>query len=144
MENLVLKAASIFLLSLIITPEIYCQTNNYDKLVREYMIKEGEIKENSESSIYICELLESNKIEENNCGIYKIGTFSDHSLVYLFLIDKGKSQHIFLNFEDLSETIENVLKFLDNSSCDYTDSQKLSYLRKIIDIYSINKNIIPW
>ena len=83
-------------------------------------------------------------IKDNNCGIYKIGTFSDHSFTYLFLIDKDKDQHIFLDFENLSETINAVLEFLDNSSCIFTDTQKLSYLRKIIEINSINKNVIPW
>ncbi len=118
--------------------------NDYDRLVKEYLINKGEIKEDKESSIYVYELLNSNMIKDNNCGIYKIGTFSDHSFTYLFLIDKDKDQHIFLDFENLSETINAVLEFLDNSSCIFTDTQKLSYLRKIIEINSINKNVIPW
>ena len=117
---------------------------DYDGLVKEYLINKGEIKEDKESSIYVYELLNSNMIKDNNCGIYKIGTFSDHGFAYLFLIDKNKDQHIFLDFEDLSETINAVLEFLDNSSCIFTDTQKLSYLRNIIEINSVNINVIPW
>ena len=122
--------------------KVNSQTNDYNKLAIEYLISEGETA--SESSIYICELLKSNRIEDNNCGIYRIGTFSDHGLAYLFLVDKEKELHNFLNFENLAETIETVLNFLDNSSCVFTDTQKLAYLRKVIELNAINIKTIPW
>ena len=140
----VLSLILLLLLNLLVMSKVDGQTHNYDKLVKDYLISQGEIKDDGRSSVYAFELLKSNEIKDNNCGIFRIGTFSDHGLVYLFLIDKDKNEHLFLDFKDLSKTIEDVLNFLDNSSCNFTDTKKLAYLRKVIEIYTINKNKIPW
>jgi len=140
----VLSLILLLLLNLLVMSKVDGQTHNYDKLVKDYLISQGEIKDDGRSSVYAFELLKSNEIKDNNCGIFRIGTFSDHGLVYLFLIDKDENEHLFLDFKDLSKTIEDVLNFLDNSSCNFTDTKKLAYLRKVIKIYSINKNKIPW
>lgn len=134
---------SLMVLLLLIT-KVSSQTHDYDKLVKEYLINKGEIKDDDKSSVYAFELLRSTKTEDNNCGIYRIGTFSDHGFIYLFLIDKDKNQHFFLDFKDIFETLDAIINFLDNSSCSFTDTKKLDYIRKVIEIYTINKNKIPW
>ncbi|MDP3441876.1 MAG: hypothetical protein Q8T08_03365 [Ignavibacteria bacterium] len=143
-QKYVLCLTLLLLLNLLVMTKVHGQTHDYDKLVKEYLINNGEIKDGGKSSVYAFELLKSNKIKDNNCGIFRIGTFSDHGLVYLFLIDKDKNGYLFLDFKDLSKTIEDVLTFLDNSNCNFTDKKKLAYLRKVIEIYTINKYKIPW
>src|SRR5690554_5906240 len=95
----VLSLMLLLLLNLLVMTKVNSQTHDYDKLVREYLINKGEKKDDGKASVYAFELLKSNKIEDNNCGIYRIGTFSDHGLVYLLLIDKDKNQHFFLDFK---------------------------------------------
>ena len=47
--------------------------NDYDRLVKEYLINKGEIKEDKESSIYVYELLNSFfAIDSNGVGLFEL------------------------------------------------------------------------
>ncbi len=132
------------LLNTVIMRETKAQTHCYNKLIKDYLISKGELNNNEKTSIYSFEVLKSNSINDNVFGIYRIGTFSDHGLIYLFLLDKKNEKEIFLDFEDMPSTIEAVLSFMDGASYKLNDSEKLAYIRKALDIYRINERKIPW
>jgi hypothetical protein len=134
----------LFVLNLLMITRIGGQTHNYDRLIKEYLISKDELKDDEKISFYALELLKLSEIQCNRCGIYKIGNFSDHGLIYLFLLDKDKNKELFLDCNELSKTIEHILNFLDNASCKFTDTEKLLYIRKVVEIYNINENRIPW
>ncbi len=133
-----------FLSFLFFIPVVYCQTSNYENLIKQFLIDKGELKKNDKASFYAFELLTSNKLNDNSFGIYRIGTFSDHGLSYLFLLDKNRNKVVFLDFMDLSKTLKCVLTFIDDTTYHLSDSEKLSYLRNVIKICESNKNAIPW
>ncbi len=133
-----------FLSFLFYIPVLYCQTSNYEYKIKQFLIDKGEFKNNDKASFYAFELLTYNKLNDNSFGIYRIGTFSDHGLSYLFLLDKNRNIDVFLDFIDLSKTLKGVLTFIDDTTYHLSDSDKLSYLRNVIKIYESNKKSIPW
>lgn len=146
MKIRVKSVLSIILFSLLnlfmITETTGQMRRDYSHQIRDYLVHKGEIREGIRYSIYAFELLTADTIYNGSCGIYRIGTFTDHGLTYLCIVDENNV--FFLDFEDLANTMKSVLSFIDKPKYKFTEKEKIVYLRKIIDISIMNKNRIPW
>lgn len=118
--------------------------NFENKQIRDFLVSVGEVQEGSRCSYYAYELLTSNMMKpSDSCGIFRIGVHTSHSYTYLLLL--GKQGKNFLDCHtNLYQTLSTVLSFFENSSCHFSDSEKLSYIKEIMDVYHRNKVAIPW
>ena len=147
-----MKIVITFLIVLISQMEgrTFAQTNDYsvqtceNKVLREFLISVGEIQKASRASCYAIDLSKMIPVKNvDKCGIYKIGAFADHSFAHILLLDKEKK--VFLDCHaNLSQTLYSLFSFLDNGNCRFTDSEKLSYIKAILDIYNQNETAVPW
>lgn len=128
----------------------FAQTNNFsvktceNKDIKEFLISVGEMEKDSRVSCYVVDLSNMTSMENvDKCGIYKIGVFADHSFAHILLLDKEKK--VFLDCHaNLSQTLNSLFSFLNNGNCRFTDSEKLSYIKAILDIYNQNETAVPW
>ena len=147
----------ITLVFLLLSIRTSAQSINYEQIIKEYLIEKKELEKDDYFSIqtgdtylsdavngFAFELVKNNGYYDNICGIYRIGVFASHSFVYLFLLDKDKNEYFLLDTHNFFSTIEKIFDFLDNTSCEFSDYEKLAYIRKIIDIYNRNIKAIPW
>jgi hypothetical protein len=115
-----------------------------DEEIKKFLVSVGEMQEEDRCSYYAYELLDSDTIKSSDsCGIYRIGVHGSHSYTYLLLLDKQKKTFLDCH-TNLYQTLSSAFSFFDNCSCQFTDSEKLSYIRKIMDIYNRNETAVPW
>lgn len=139
-----MKPLFISLYLIFLTPYLWGQNPLDD--IKKYLVKQGVIeKENiNRTSIYALELLDNKEFNgTERYGIYRIGIYADHSLSHLLLLNNGDK--IFLDcFKDLSSTLNMVFAYFEDIDNQFTDSKKLLYIRKIVDVYIRNMHSIPW
>ena len=117
-------------------------TSNMD--IKNFLIEAGELSEKNKTSVYAFELLENKNYDKNNdCGLYRIGVFSDHSFTHLLLLD-NKEKHFIDCRSELSKILRTIFSLWEKSKCPIEDSRKISYIKKVIEIYEQNMNVIPW
>lgn len=138
-----MKKIMVFLLFISFVNCLFAQTVN-DRDIRKFLEQKGELEQDAETSIYAFELL-SNKplMASDNCGIYRIGTFADHSFTYLLLLENGKKKFIDCQ-SNLLEILNILIPFLENSNCHMTNKDNFLYLKKVVDVYKKNMDVIPW
>lgn len=138
-----MKKNTVFLLFLIFSLKNLSAQIGINEIKTFLEGEKSDKRELSIDNIYAYELLTNKKLQANDSiGIYRIGTFTSHSLTYLLLLDK--EHHIFLDcFSNLAETLKATFAFFD-STTQLTDVRKLCYLRKIVDIFESNRHRVPW
>ena len=115
-----------------------------NKEIKDFLVSTGEMRDGDKCSYYAYELLKLDALNDSDsCGIYRIGVYASHSYTYLLLLDKKTKT--FLNCHtDLYQTLKSVYSFFEKSSCCFSDSEKLSYIKELMDIYHRNNIVIPW
>lgn len=100
-----------------------------DKQVRDFLISVGEIQQGSRCSYYAYELLTSKMMTpSDSCDMFRIGVYASHNYTYLLLLDK--QEKIFLDCHaNLYQTLSSIFSFFENSTCRFTDTEKLSYIK---------------
>lgn len=113
--------------------------------VRRMLISAGEFEQESKCSYYAYEMETSNMMTSlDTCGIYRIGADVSHSYEHILLLDKQKMIFIDCYKKGLAQALKLLFSFFDNCSHRFTDSEKLSYIKSVVSIYSENEAAIPW
>lgn len=111
----------------------------------DYLIKVGDLQTTDTKlkyleNIFIVDLLKHTEVGNNDEGIYKFGTFSDHSKSYLLLLNGEGFQILGLYKLD-----EDLLLELDFLKIKKTPANKvLKYIEATIIEYQKNLSVIPW
>lgn len=111
----------------------------------DYLIKIGDLnpidnKEKYFSNIFIVDLLNFEEDGNKGRGIFKFGTFTDHTKSYILLKDTDTFQILDLN--KLDEDLLTELTFLRKLKI--SSSESLKYIEKTIIEYQKNLKAIPW
>ncbi|HAM98290.1 MAG TPA: hypothetical protein DCQ26_06735 [Marinilabiliales bacterium] len=120
------------------------QDNDKSKII-DYLIKIGDLKPIDKKEIYfdnvfIMDILTFEDASKKTTGIFKFGTFADHSKVYILLRDKELFQILSLN--KLDEDLLLELAFLKKLKLQ--PSESLKYIEATIAEYQKNMKVIPW
>ena len=120
------------------------QDNDKSKII-VYLIKIGDLKPIDKKEIYfdnvfIMDILTFEDASKKTTGIFKFGTFADHSKVYILLRDKELFQILSLN--KLDEDLLLELAFLKKLKLQ--PSESLKYIEATIAEYQKNMKVIPW
>ncbi|MFA5973789.1 MAG: hypothetical protein WC780_15665 [Lentimicrobiaceae bacterium] len=96
------------------TQSVLSQDNNKLKII-DYLIKIGDLnpidkKETYLDNVFIVDILTFAEASKKETGIFKFGTFADHSKVYILLRDKESFQ--ILSLDKLDEDLLLELTFL--------------------------------
>lgn len=110
-----------------------------------YLIKNRDLnptydKQKYFNSIFVVDLLNFAKIDDKKIGIFKFGTFADHSKTYLLLKDHQSCQ--ILSLQKLDEDLLTELAFLKKNKTPQAES--LKYIEATIVEYQKNLKVIPW
>lgn len=111
----------------------------------EYLIKVGELdsiddKKTYFNNIFIVDLLNFEEIGNKKRGIFKFGTFADHSKSYVLLKD-DKSLQI-LSLQKLDEDLLIEIAFMKKIKI--SPIEALKYIEATIVEYQKNLKVIPW
>lgn len=110
----------------------------------KYLIKVGDLsptndKDKYTNDIYIVELTKLHKDENRRNGIFKFGTYSDHSYAYILLRDE---KYQILDLQKLDQDLMKVLAFIRKNKI--PSSEALKYIEATIKVYQNNLKAIPW
>lgn len=111
--------------------------------IRGLLISADVIDEDSQCSYYAYELLTSKMMDPfEHCGIFRIGAHVSESCEHLLLIN-GKTK-VFIDYHknNFYQALNIVFSFFEDSA--FTDTEKLSYIRKIMEVYHRNEHVVPW
>lgn len=138
------KKIIIFIVLMLSTGGSLYSQDFVNKDIKQYLVSVGEMQEGSRVSYYAFELIKSDTLNDSDsCGIYRIGVHASHSFTHLLLMDKQKK--IFLDCQtDLCKTLSVVLDYFEVSRCRFTDSEKLSYIREVVDVFRRNATASSW
>lgn len=92
-------------------------------------------------SLYGIELLKHEATLNTKWGIFAIGICVDHVHTHFLLIKNGVRQYID-TYTDTIKILQTIFEFLDATQ--FTDSEKLSYIRFVINICDSNSTVNPW
>ena len=111
----------------------------------DYLIKIGDLnptedKQKYFNNIFVVDLLKFVATDNKGKGIFKFGTFADHSKTYLLLKDHQSCQ--ILGLQKLDEDILIELVFLKKHKT--TPTKLLKYIEATIAEYQKNLKVIPW
>jgi uncharacterized protein YqkB len=132
------------ILSVIETQQVHSQevnqfTNN--ATIRAFIVNQVGI--NTTGSIYCYEALSRKNVDGNGCGIYEFSLASSHIYTYLYLFDKKAGVDKCIDTNNFPKALDEVLFFLDHSSRKYNDTEKLRYIRRILQVYEDNWEAQP-
>ncbi|MFN2379187.1 MAG: hypothetical protein ABR519_03130 [Bacteroidales bacterium] len=140
---------SLIILVYMIFGESYCngQQDSIKLKVIDYLIEKGELidienKVEYLDNIYIADLVEADKLENNESSyiLYKIGTFSSHSLTYLMV--KKKQEYIMMDLKNIDEVLIYIINFLREKN--KSPQEILDKIEAILFLYQSNLKAIPW
>ncbi|MGE5473982.1 MAG: hypothetical protein ACM3UU_07145 [Ignavibacteriales bacterium] len=143
-----MKKITIFLLVALIKvfiPQSAIGQDNIKSKIIDYLIKIGDLNPTDKKDMYldnvfIVDLLTFEDASKKETGIFKFGTFADHSKVYVLLKDKESFQILSLN--KLDEDLLLELTFLKKLKIKATET--LEYIEATVHLYQKNLNAIPW
>jgi hypothetical protein len=134
----------VFPIVFFMTQSVFGQDNDKSKII-DYLIKIGDLKPIDKKGIYlhnvfIVDILTFEDASKKATGIFKFGTYADHSKVYILLRDKELFQILSLNKLDEDLLVE--LAFLKKLK--FQPSESLKYIEATIAEYQKNMKVIPW
>jgi len=130
------KVIIVILLGSIFIPNLYSQVE-VDSEIKDFLVKSEQLEDDSRVSMYAYELLSNEEWNKNvKYGIYRIGIFSSHAWPYLLFIDDGKKYFVEDCIFNISRNINSLFTFFENSKHKYTDSEKLAYIKKLLERYN--------
>jgi hypothetical protein len=138
----------IMLLAILLINSINCnaQQDSLKQKVINYLIEKGDLDKTNDirdyfDNIFIVNLIKNKNSEFNNTNyLYKIGTHTSHSFVYLML--KNGNKYEFIDVKKIDEVIIHVIKFLKEKK--RPSKEILENVEMIIALYQRNLKTVPW
>jgi len=136
------------LLAILLINSINCnaQQDSLKQKVINYLIEKGDLDKTNDirdyfDNIFIVNLIKNKNSEFNNTNyLYKIGTHTSHSFVYLML--KNGNKYEFIDVKKIDEVIIHVIKFLKEKK--RPSKEILENVEMIIALYQRNLKTVPW
>lgn len=138
----------IILLVILLINGINCkaQQDSLKYKVVNYLIEKGELKKTNDNRDYFDNIFIVNLIKQKNSTfndtnyLYKIGTHTSHSFVYLML--KNGNKYEFIDVKKIDEVLIYVIKFMKEKN--RPSKEILENVEMIIALYQRNLKAIPW
>jgi len=111
--------------------------NDIEKKVNTFLIDKGYDSKDVKKIYSLIEIVESEKIEINSVGIYRLAIHTSHTPIYILLKD-SKSIKI-LDLENFAHSIYGISLFLKENNINNKKTEK--YLEAILKQYKNNKSI---
>jgi hypothetical protein len=136
---------TLFIILILITCTSLVKGQAVKLSVIEYLIKIGDLnptddKHKCDGNIFIVELTKYVELNNQKIGVFKFGTYSDHSKTYLLLKEENEFQ--ILDMQKLDEVLKTEIAFLKKNK--KPPNIILKYIEATIAEYQKNLKAIPW